>query len=370
AVTVFTNDDATDGDSNPCLNFKVLRRGRYSPSRIGWIKRSFLLRSILLDISPDILLVGDARAQRVFFHLMHLAVIPYCTVFYGTDLELLRAKLCYQGYSPRGLVSRHLLREYIKSACERICISRFTANAMRQLYGEELSCLILYPCVSELFLTRPLCRMMGTEFDNKSARAAISAKVRLITVGRISERKNQLGVLAILAELQRRHGLDFHYYIVGNVDSAEHLEYLRRLNRFIAANRLENSVSILSRTTDEEKISYIDASDIFIMLSRTVGNSIEGFGISAIEASSRAKPIIVSEQGGMPETVLQGKSGFTVPVDNTRAVADAIMRLVHDGDLRRAMGAAGREYVLANFTAKTMARRLDDHLRQSMSDRK
>jgi len=98
------------------------------------------------------------------------------------------------------------------------------------------------------------------------------------------------------------------------------------------------------------------------MMSRTVRNSVEGFGISVIEASIRGKPVIVSDQGGMPETIVDGKTGFSVSVDDDRAISDAVMKLAVNRDFRETMGAAGRDYVLENFTPQIMASRLNEHL--------
>jgi glycosyltransferase involved in cell wall biosynthesis len=165
-------------------------------------------------------------------------------------------------------------------------------------------------------------------------------------------------VLEALATLRRRHGLRFQYVIVGNVDSTEHNEYLESIVRFMRAHELEDSVFLVGRTTDAQKIAWIDASDVFVMLSRTVGHSVEGFGISVIEASCRGKPVVVSDQGGMPETIVEGQTGFSVPLDSSEAVAARLLELAQQPALRRTLGANGAGFVRDNFTPRRMAERL------------
>jgi glycosyltransferase involved in cell wall biosynthesis len=121
-------------------------------------------------------------------------------------------------------------------------------------------------------------------------------------------------------------------------------------------------VSFVANATDEEKVDYFDACDVFAMLSRTVGTSVEGFGISAIEASCRGKPVLVSDQGGMPETIVPGRTGLSVPPDDTKAIADALARWGADPELRARVGEAGCRHTRAEFTPVATARHLQQHL--------
>jgi glycosyltransferase involved in cell wall biosynthesis len=177
----------------------------------------------------------------------------------------------------------------------------------------------------------------------------------LITVARISERKNQLGVLEALARLRRSADLRFHYLVVGNVDSPEHGKYLATLMSFAEAHGLADWLSVVAGTTDAEKADLLDASDLFVMLSRPAGASVEGFGIAPIEAASRGKPVLVSTHGGMPETVVDGVTGLVLPHDDTIALADAILSLARDPSRRRAMGEAGRAFARRHFTPAAVA---------------
>ena len=87
--------------------------------------------------------------------------------------------------------------------------------------------------------------------------------------------------------------------------------------------------------------------DIFVALSRLDS---ESFGVAAIEAGAVGLPVVVSDAGGLPEVVLQGKTGLVVPKDDPQAACDALIQLVFNPELRHQLGTAGRERVLANYS--------------------
>jgi glycosyltransferase involved in cell wall biosynthesis len=86
----------------------------------------------------------------------------------------------------------------------------------------------------------------------------------------------------------------------------------------------------------------------------------EAFGIVAIEAQASERPVVGFRVDGLPEAVAADETGILVPHHDTTALADAIVRLASDDDLRRRMGAAGRKRVLSLFSAHAMVRRIGD----------
>jgi glycosyltransferase involved in cell wall biosynthesis len=78
----------------------------------------------------------------------------------------------------------------------------------------------------------------------------------------------------------------------------------------------------------------------------------------------RALPIIASRVGGLPEIVEDGKNGLLIEPRQPDQLEQAILRLYDDPDLRRTMGARGREFS-RDFTAAAMAERYLDLYRQA-----
>ena len=73
------------------------------------------------------------------------------------------------------------------------------------------------------------------------------------------------------------------------------------------------------------------------------------FPLVALEASQMARPIVASRVGGIPESVLDQKTGLLVEKEDARAFANAISSLLDNPEKARRMGQAARRYVLENF---------------------
>ncbi len=99
----------------------------------------------------------------------------------------------------------------------------------------------------------------------------------------------------------------------------------------------------------------------------------EGFGMVALEAAERGRPVIASGVGGLPEIVSGGRTGVLVPPGDVRALAAAIVALARDPGHAAAMGRAARERALAEFSLARCADRTDalyrDLLERSGSNR-
>ncbi|MEZ4271084.1 MAG: N-acetyl-alpha-D-glucosaminyl L-malate synthase BshA [Myxococcota bacterium] len=75
----------------------------------------------------------------------------------------------------------------------------------------------------------------------------------------------------------------------------------------------------------------------------------ESFGLAALEALSCGVPVIATHIGGLPEVVVEGTTGFLVPVGDTNAMADAVRRLLTETKLHASMAAAARTDALERF---------------------
>lgn len=80
----------------------------------------------------------------------------------------------------------------------------------------------------------------------------------------------------------------------------------------------------------------------------------EGLGIALLQAASAGLPIVAVDAGGMPEAVEPGVNGRLVPGGSAEALGEALRALLADGELRRRMGAAGREKMRREFSVEAM----------------
>ena len=89
--------------------------------------------------------------------------------------------------------------------------------------------------------------------------------------------------------------------------------------------------------------------DVFVLPSVS-----EGMPITILEAMAAAKPIVATHVGGIPDTVSEGQTALLVQARDPSALAEAIIRLYQDQNLRINMGKAARACVLSDFTGEKM----------------
>jgi glycosyltransferase involved in cell wall biosynthesis len=95
----------------------------------------------------------------------------------------------------------------------------------------------------------------------------------------------------------------------------------------------------------------------------------EGFGMAALEAMERARPVIATQIGGLVDQIRHGETGLLVPAGDAGALADAIVELVRDPDRAAEMGRAGRRRALDRFAEKRSVDRVEILYRALLAER-
>lgn len=79
--------------------------------------------------------------------------------------------------------------------------------------------------------------------------------------------------------------------------------------------------------------SFLKSFDIFVLASKK-----EGLGTSLLDAQAVGLPIVTCESGGIPEIIEQGHNGLLVPAQDEKALAEGIIKLISDEQLRKKLG--------------------------------
>lgn len=95
----------------------------------------------------------------------------------------------------------------------------------------------------------------------------------------------------------------------------------------------------------------------------------EGFGMVALEAMERGRPVIATAVGGLPEIVVDGETGIVVPPRDVEALAAAMFTLATDLGRGAEMGLAGRARAVAEFSPERSADRIDELYRAGAGSR-
>jgi phosphatidylinositol alpha-1,6-mannosyltransferase len=176
----------------------------------------------------------------------------------------------------------------------------------------------------------------------------------IVSVGRLVHRKGQDHLIQALPQILKSVP-DAHILMVGQGP------YLPHLKKLVARHNLNDHVSFIGRIQYAQLPQYICAGDIFAMPSRSrfFGLEVEGLGIVYLEASACGLPVIAGSSGGAPDAVLDGVTGFVVDGENDGAIAAAAIRLLNDVDGAKAMGTAGREWIIENWRWEIWSQRFN-----------
>ena len=159
-------------------------------------------------------------------------------------------------------------------------------------------------------------------------------------------------VAALVPHKGQKHLIEAAALVVQRMPDARFViagegELRASLERQIQDHHLEKHVLLLGFRPDV--LSLHKAFDVFVMSSVT-----EGLGTSLLDAMACGKPIVATTAGGIPEVVEDGRTGLLVAPRDHRAMADAIVRLLHDAALRQQLGAAGLAAARSRFSAERM----------------
>jgi phosphatidylinositol alpha-1,6-mannosyltransferase len=172
----------------------------------------------------------------------------------------------------------------------------------------------------------------------------LTHKKVIVSVGRLVHRKGQDVLIeampAIIEEIPEAHIL-----MIGEGPYRSYLE-----NR-VRALSLQGKVTFIGRIQYADLPRHICAGDLFVMPSRSrlAGLEVEGLGIVYLEASACGLPVIAGNSGGAPDAVLDGETGLVVDGTSKAEVAAAVVELLLDADRSKAMGIAGRQWIIQEW---------------------
>src|SRR6266540_38298 len=160
-----------------------------------------------------------------------------------------------------------------------------------------------------------------------------------------------------------RHGLgDAPLLLVGGGS------YERRLRRLAAASPAADRITLTGEVPWADLPGHYAAGDVFAMPCRTrwLGLDLEALGVVFLEAAATGLPVVAGRSGGSPETVDQDATGLVVDGRTAGQVGPAVAELLADPARARAMGAAGRRRVEAEFAWPAVAARFEKLLAEAI----
>ena len=306
-VKIFADnaDNAKDYDQNSKLNiervsgFKIFRKYRKANLIKGFIENNNL-RASFFDHWKSIENINEEILKKTkSFCLIHSKEINHPT---------------------GSLMSKRALRALDK-ADYIIANSRFTKNLVVKL-GVK---------VQNIKIINPGCNYpipINDDYKKFARKIYGDASPRLITVSRLDKRKSHQNILMAIKNLLPKFP-NLKYVSLGDGDERSNLEKLKKeLN-------LKKNVELIFKSNEQEKVSLIEQSDIFVMPSVVYKRSVEGFGITYIEAASYGKPSIGGIYGGEGDAIKSGHTGYLCDGNDLNALYNTLLKLLENNHYKK-----------------------------------
>ena len=179
-------------------------------------------------------------------------------------------------------------------------------------------------------------------------------KVRILFLSNLLEKKGVFVLLEACALLMRK-GVPFECVFIGGEGNIT----VSQLNEKINQLGLKNQVNYQGKKFGAEKNTAYTETDIFVFPTFH-----ETFGLVNLEAMQFSIPIISTIEGGIPDVIEDGTTGFLILPKDAQVLAEKIELLIKNPALRHQMGKAGREKYEKEFTQEIFENRLTKILTQ------
>ena len=279
------------------------------PGKLSYISSVFSLKKILKQFKPDILHAHYVSSYGLIGALANYA--PYYISVWGRDIFQFPAQNSFN----------KKLVEWTLSKGDMICSTSHIMAVETNKYTDKKVHITPFGVDLTIFKPEPVQPSHDT-----------------VTIGTVKALSDKYGIgdlikaFAVIHEKKRNTKL----LIVG--DGPQRKEY-ENLTEQLGISAV---TTFTGRVPNNTVPDYINTMNVFAVPST---EDSESFGVAAVEAMACGVPVVVSNVGGLPEVVIEGKTGYIVPKENPHELAKAILSLIENEEKCKEMGRAGVEHV-------------------------
>lgn len=304
-------------------------RLREPTGRLGWVRARLAIFRLVAEWARngeiDIVEVPDWMGPAAWWPRLPVPVVTRMNgsaSFYAQELgrRMSRTNL---------LLERSSLRrsDFLSSS------SRYTANVTERLFG--------LPAGGSTVLPNPV------ELPSDSSRGLESRSVnRVIFTGTLTEKK---GVVTLIRAwpMVRAAYPDAELHLFGKDSQTDSGESMKDRLLGMLGDEQRFSVTFHGHVTREELFAELGRAAVAVFPSHS-----EAFGIAVIESMVLGCPTVFSRRAAGPEVVRDGVDGLLVEPSDPKSIADAVVRILGDGELAQRLGEGGRVRVREEFTVE------------------
>ena len=244
------------------------------------------------------------------------------------------------------LGKRAFQRMFLGGADVLIANSRAVADSYAQYVSKDQRVEIIYNAVDTKYF-RP------HEERNSRSRYNISdSKFVIGQIAQITPNKGQDIFIRALAQVVRKHPNVRGLIVGGNTIIDDSDWFLDELKQLVKELGLVDKVIFTGFV--KNMVNLYRCLDLVVLPSKS-----EGFGRTIAEAMAMTKPAVAAKVGGLPEIIVEGKTGLLVPPGDSKALADAILKVVENPELARKIGTNGRIMVEEKFSIENNVKQIE-----------
>ena len=298
-------------------------------SLVGHLQASRRARSTIDDVRrtfrPDLVLFGCwDHAASYWSEACRNAKLPYAYLAHGMEVG-----------SPRGLVMRRRRTEDLQRAGAVIANSTATASDVLAIGVEKNRVVVINPGVC----STPVDPISPEESLGIYRSVGIGDAPFILAVGRFIRRKGFDLVISAFCALAGEFP-SLHLVIAGEGPERSNLASQARASGL--GGRIHLSAYVMGR----RKTALLQGCEFVVSANREVPGEMEGFGLVFREAAFFGKASIGGRNGGVPEAVIDGKTGLLVDTsDGFGPLAIAMRSLLSSPEKARDLGSRGRSFV-------------------------
>lgn len=225
----------------------------------------------------------------------------------------------------------------IASACYNkiVCISRaLKEHEINHLGRKPDEIIIIWNGVdTKVFFPQPI-----TPSERAEALGLKSMNPKVFVVGMGTQLKQFKDIPTLIQAAVRVKQQRDVLFVVAGVGPLE-----AQLRALVAKLGIQDCFKFVGRIKDMPR--FLNAIDLLVLTS-----PFEGLGVIILEAMATGKPVITTDSGGIRDCVTDGETGIIVPVGDDKSLADSIIKLIDDRELRCKMGQAGLVRARKDFT--------------------
>lgn len=296
---------------------------RAIPERLGWKyedPESRAVRDFLVNYKVEVVLGEYLDVSLPWLRLCKSLGIRFWGHAHGYDVSVL-------------LRRDHWRKAYLqyRDAAGIIVVSEVSRMRLVEL-GLNAEMVHVIPC----------CVTVENSFPEKNRHDGL---IRCLAVGRMVSKKSPIFCLdSFRRAAESCPSLRLTYVGEG--------ELLSAARHFVKAFDLESKVSLLGGQSHEVIAGLMAEADVFIqhsVIDQETGDE-EGLPVAILEAMACGLPVVSTRHAGIPEAVIDGNTGFLVAEGDSKGMADCLIKLAGDHELRLRMGRAGWRRAKEMFT--------------------